>query len=140
LIDTRSAFASSELRSLVRPTTGRSQRALVKAKGKSWSTVDDCHGNCYLPPMFEIPPRSAACDRLRGALESSSLAATGRKLGLSTEAVRRWAMGLTKPRPEHREQLERLLGIPAASWDEPALTELPAAEPAPKKRRTRRAA
>lgn len=54
------------------------------------------------------------------AMTRPTPAAVARDVGVTRQAVIQWIHGIAKPRPEHREQLERLLGIPAASWDEPA--------------------
>jgi transcriptional regulator with XRE-family HTH domain len=47
-------------------------------------------------------------------------ASVGRESGRTGQAVRSYAAGIYRPPLEVREQLEELLGIPRAFWDEPA--------------------
>jgi transcriptional regulator with XRE-family HTH domain len=56
-------------------------------------------------------------------------AGIARKLGVTPQAVQKWLCGFSRPEREHREKLEQLVGIPAASWDE--------IEAEPKRKRSR---
>jgi transcriptional regulator with XRE-family HTH domain len=60
--------------------------------------------------------------------------------GVSSQAVRFWLAGVARPRADARARLEKLLGIPASSWDEPAPPEPTAATPKKSRPQGRRAA
>jgi len=47
-------------------------------------------------------------------------ASIARALGVTSEAVRHWCTGATKPKDKLRKKLERLTGIPSRSWEEPS--------------------
>lgn len=64
------------------------------------------------------PTRGATLLRDLVSPKTHTQASVARDVGVTPEAVRHWAVGFSKPKPELREELERLLGIPASSWDE----------------------
>lgn len=45
-------------------------------------------------------------------------AGIARKLGVTPQAVQKWLAGFSRPEQQHRAALERLVGIPADSWNE----------------------
>lgn len=48
--------------------------------------------------------------------DAPSMTKVAAAIGVTREAVRQWSRGISTPRPEHREALSVLLGIPVDSW------------------------
>lgn len=48
------------------------------------------------------------------------IADIARALNVTQQAVRSWRDGIRRPLPEYRREMERLYGIPVASWDGPS--------------------
>lgn len=62
-------------------------------------------------------------DELSGAYDPEAVPRTqtglAKRLGVSAPSVHAWVNGDARPKLEHMLELERLYGIPVASWVEP---------------------
>jgi len=66
------------------------------------------------------PSRGAALAREYIEREGCSISEAARRSGVPGSSLRGWLRGVSSPRAEARISMEIALGVPAATWDEPA--------------------